>query len=71
MVPPSVEDQEEVYLATQGIITEHARNFPGLNDGLQCIDCMHNVLMLPGPQSYRPHYDPIAKETTYEYPLAT
>lgn len=69
ILPPSVEDQKRVYLATQEIISSYKSQYPGLNDGLQCIDCMHNVLVFPGQNSYRPHYDTVAKKTTYEYPL--
>lgn len=69
MLPPSVEDQKRVYLATQEIISKYQGRYPELNDGLQCMDCMHNVLVFPGQDSYRPHYDPKTKTTTYEYPL--
>ncbi len=69
MLPPSVEDQKRIYLATQETISRYKSQYPGLNDGLQCIDCMHNVLVFPGKESYRPHYDPKTQTTTYEYPL--
>lgn len=69
LLPPSVEDQKRAYLGTQEIIDRYKSEYPGLNDGLQCIDCMHNVLVFPGENSYVPKYDPVTQTTTYEYPL--
>lgn len=45
--PPSAEDQKRVYLEAHKIIDKYKEQYPGINDGLQCVNCMHNVLVFP------------------------
>lgn len=63
--PASFEDQIAAYDGVQEIIAKHRSEFPGLTDGLECVDCMHNVDMMEDGDSYRTQYDPVTKTTTY------
>ncbi|MBI3342044.1 radical SAM protein [Candidatus Curtissbacteria bacterium] len=63
--PASFEDQIAAYDGVQEIIAKYKSEFPGLSDGLECVDCMHNVDMIEDEDSFRTHYDPVTETTTY------